>query len=91
MKYDSAIHKVLVDANKEPVYDIIVVLGQPVDGDNSVTHREQVAGSLKAFHARVVYYTELINNAYEAYSDFLAQRRKAQPLIDILDRLAEEE
>ena len=91
MKYDSAIHKVLVEANKEPVYDIIVVLGQPVDGDNSVTHREQVAESLKAFHARVVYYTELINNAYEAYSDFLEQRRKAQPLIDILDRLAEEE
>ena len=44
-----------------------------------------------AFHARVVYYTELINNAYEAYSDFLEQRRKAQPLLDILDRLAEEE
>lgn len=91
MKYDSAIKKVLVDANKEPVYDIIVVLGQPVDGDNSVAHREQVAGALKAFHARVVYYTELINNAYAAYSDFLEQRRKAQPLIDILDRLAEEE
>ena len=80
-----------MDANKEPIYDIIVVVGQPVYGDNSIAHREKVAGALKAFHARVVYYTELINNAYAAYSDFLEQRRKAQPLIDILDRLAEEE
>lgn len=90
MKYDSAIRKVLVDANKEPIFDIIVVLGKPVDNDNTTTHREQVAASLKAFHARVVYYTELISNAYEAYSDFLEQRRKAQPFVDILDQLAAE-
>ena len=91
MKYDSAIRKVLVDANKEPVFDIIVVLGKPVDNDNATGHREQVAASLRPFHARVVYYAELISNAYEAYSDFLEQRRKAQPLIDILDKLAAEE
>lgn len=91
MKYDSAIRKVLVDANKEPVFDIIVVLGKPVDNDNTTGHREQVAASLRPFHARVVYYDELISNAYEAYSDFLEQRRKAQPLIDILDKLAAEE
>ena len=91
MKYDSAIRKVLIDANRESVFDIIVVLGKPVDNDNTTLHRERVAEALKAFHARVVYYTELINNAYEAYSDFLEQRRKAQPLIDILDQLTTEE
>lgn len=90
MKYDSAINKVLVDAGKEPVFEIIIILGRPVDNDPSTEHREKVSNALSTFHSRVVYYSELINNAYEAYSDYLEERRKAQPLIDILDKLSDE-
>lgn len=91
MKYQSAIIKVLTDAGQEPVFEIIIVLGQPVDGDNSISHRQYVSDTLKPSHSRVVYYTELINNAYAAYNEFLTERKKAQPILDILDKLAESE
>ena len=90
MKYSSAITKVLRDAQKEVVFEIIIVLGRPVGGDSSAEYREIVSETLKPHHSRVVYYTELINNAYEAYSEFLEERRKVKPLIDILDQLDEE-
>lgn len=91
MKYSNAITKVLRDANLSTDHEIIIVLGKPVDGDSSAEHRAQVSKTLDPSNGRVVYYTELINNAYKAYSEYLDISTKTKALLDILDALADNE
>ena len=91
-KYSSAIRKVLSESGKgnEP-YEIICVLGRPIDNDNSPDHRQQVSESLKAFHARVVFYQELIENAFKAYNEYLQVNKASQPIIDLFQQIEEAE
>lgn len=88
MKYHEALRKVLNNTGKtnEP-FEIICVLGKPIDNDNSPEHFNKVAESLKAWNARIVYYTELIENAYKAYSAYLNENKEAQPLIEMFQQL----
>ena len=75
--------------SKEP-FEIICVLRKPIDNDGTPEHFESVANSLKAWNARIVYYTELIENAYKAYSEYLNENKEAQPLIEMFQKLESE-
>lgn len=88
MKYHEALRKVLNNTGKtnEP-FEIICVLGKPIDNDSSPEHFNKVAESLKAWNARIVYYTELIENAYKAYSAYLYENKESQPLIEMFQQL----
>lgn len=88
MKYNEALKKVLNSTGKtnEP-FEIICVLGKPIDNDGTPEHFKNVAESLKAWNARIVYYTELIENAYKAYSAYLNENKEAQPLIEMFHEL----
>lgn len=88
MKYHEALRKVLNNTGKtnEP-FEIICVLGKPIDNDSSPEHFNKVAESLKAWNARIVYYTELIENAYKAYSAYLNENKESQPLIEMFQQL----
>lgn len=88
MKYHEALRKVLNNTGKtnEP-FEIICVLGKPIDNDSSPEHFNKVAESLKAWNARIVYYTELIENAHKAYSAYLNENKEAQPLIEMFQQL----
>ena len=88
MKYNEALKKVLNSTGKtnEP-FEIICVLGKPIDNDGTPEHFKSVAESLKAWNARIVYYTELIENAYKAYSAYLNENKYAQPLIEMFQEL----
>lgn len=88
MKYNEALKKVLNSSGKtnEP-FEIICVLGKPIDNDGTPEHFKSVAESLKAWNARIVYYTELIENAYKAYSEYLKENKNAQPLIEMFHEL----
>ena len=88
-KYDKAISKVLAEADRRSVYSIIVVLGKPVDNEESVSDRQRIDKALEAMNARIVFYSELIENAYRSYQEYLSATRRAKPLIDILDQLEE--
>lgn len=88
MKYNEALKKILNSTKKtnEP-FEIICVLGKPIDNDSTPEHFNAVAESLKAWNARIVYYTELIENAYKAYSAYLNENKDAQPLIEMFQEL----
>lgn len=86
-KYHRAVKKVLTDAGRNESHEIIVVLGRPVDNDSSGDARQEVNSALKPFNARIVFYTELIDNAYRAYQEYLSATRRSKPLIDVLDQL----
>lgn len=87
-KYNKTLKKVLLENNfgNEP-FEIICVLGKPVDNDESVDYRQTVAKSLEAFNARIVYYTELIENAYKAYDAYLKENSKVKKLIDMFQQI----
>lgn len=91
LKYKSALEKVLQDARMPLVYEIIVVLGKPIDNDGSSEHRDLIAQMLSPAHCRIVYYDELINNAYQAYSDFINRSKETQRLVTVLEQLAVED
>ena len=38
-------------------------------------------------NARVVYYNELIENAYKAYNEYIVANQQSQPLIDMFAQL----
>lgn len=88
MKYSEALQKVLNSTGKtnEP-FEIICVLGKPIDNDGTSGHFKSVAEALKAWNARIVYYAELIENAYKAYSAYLNENKDAQPLIEMFHEL----
>lgn len=88
MKYHEALEKVLNSTGKSNgPFEIICVLGKPIDNDSSPEHFNKVAVSLKAWNARIVYYAELIENAYKAYSAYLNENKDAQPLIEMFHEL----
>ena len=88
MKYHEALEKVLNSTGKSNgPFEIICVLGKPIDNDSSPEHFNKVAVSLKAWNARIVYYAELIENAYKAYSAYLNENKDAQPLIEMFHKL----
>ncbi len=87
-KYSDALTKVLSQAgNSNFAYEIICVIGRDVDNNDSIAHRKQVAESLKPWNARVVYYTELIDNACKAYDAYLKENIKTQTLIEMFHQI----
>lgn len=87
MKYSDAMEKVLQSNGYANTFEIICVLGKPVDNKSEPDHREKVKNSLKPWHARVIYYNELIENAYRSYQEYLKANERTQPLIEILNQL----
>lgn len=87
-KYSDALTKVLSQSEKDKFsYEIVCVLGRYVDNNSSEAHRQRVADSLKPWNARVVYYTELIENSCKSYDAYLRENSKAQPLIELFQQL----
>ena len=42
---------------------------------------------LKPLNARIVFYKELIENAFKAYSEYINANQKSQPIIDMFAQL----
>ena len=90
-KYSEAMQKVLTESShpREP-FEIIVVLGKPVDNNSDPSHRDLVNQTLKPWHGRIVFYTELIENAYKAYNEYIQVNRQTQKLVDLMQQLEAE-
>ncbi len=89
-KYSSALKKVLASTgNGNSAYEIICVLGRDVDNDESAGHRQDVNDSLKVFNSRIVFYTELIENAFKSYNEYIISNKESQPLINMFNKLEE--
>lgn len=87
-KYFSATKKVMDTLNQPEPFEIIVLLGNHLDGKNYDTEVYQATkDALKAYHCRIMYYDELLRNAQNLYSDFLEQNKNLSTLSDIINEL----
>lgn len=87
-KYFSATKKVMATLEQPEPFEIIVLLGNHLDGKNYDEDIYQATKkSLNAYHCRIMYYDELLRNAQNLYSDFLEQNKSFSTLSDIIDEL----
>ena len=84
-KYNGAARKVLEEMGRlnEPL-EFICVVGRPLSDWGNPGGREQSDGVLAGANARVVMYDELINNAQQAYADYLEQRAGASAIYELV-------
>lgn len=82
-KYRATLNKVLNDSNrKNEAFEIILLVGKDIDSgdDNS----EVIFKTLQAQGCRVMKYNEMIDNAYNAYEEFLKQNVELNDIIELM-------
>lgn len=81
----------LLGRENEPL-EIICVLGRsPYEWDASQNEEQLFRASLKIYDARIVMYDELIQNALEAYQDYVDQNEEAGRVYQLVRSIAEED
>lgn len=84
-KYRNAMLKMLEQSNleSEPL-EIVCVLGNPPREWNDYRGREVVEKMLEAVNARYVNYGHLLNNAFQAYSDYSEKQQHFSRLAQVI-------
>lgn len=73
-KYYTSMRKMLDQQNLQDPIEIVLLLGTaPREWDDD-TQRTPALGTLQQYHARIVFYDQLLNDAYKAYKEYLDQR-----------------
>ncbi len=86
-KYRSAIQKILLEKGDKSSFEILFVVGKPINNVTDPTTRALYDKMLEPQNCRIVYYNELIANAYNSYNEYLVANKKSQPLIDLFNQL----
>lgn len=87
VKYSYAIEKCLSTQNQNAKnYEIIIVLGQLVDGNP-----ERNQNTLAQSQARIVYYSQLIRDAQNAYKSYFEKHDELNDIIEIFKKLDDSE
>lgn len=87
-KYFSATMKIMETHEMTEPFEIIVLLGQHLDGkDFNQAVYEATKRSLKEYNCRIMYYDELLRNAENLYSDFLEKNKGLSTLSDLISEL----
>lgn len=92
-KYYDAAEKVLANNGKgnDPI-EIVCVLGAwPRDWSDSPTGGERYRNSLRELNARVVTYDQLIENALNAYQEYVDQEQEAGRVYRLIQEISEED
>ena len=92
-RYYSAAERVLADTGRssEPL-EIVCVVGRRLrDWNDSPTGEERSRDSLRALNARVVSYDELIENALQAYQDYVDRGQEAGRVYRLIQEISEQD
>ena len=92
-KYYSAAESVLADTNRsnEPL-EIVCVVGRELrDWGESPSGKRRSRESLRAQHARVVTYDGLIDNALQAYQDYVDRGQEAGRVYRLIQEISEQD
>ena len=84
-KYRSGILKLLEeqDTPNEPV-EFVLLLGKDPQDWTTPRAKEASLESLKPYGARIVFYNQLLNEAYSAYDDYMKKRRTVDRLAEVM-------
>ena len=87
-KYRTAALKVLHSTGKDEPLEFVCVIGRPLrDWSETADGRDVSRRSLAALSARVVMYEELIENAQQAYQDYLAGAEDAGRVYRLIESI----
>lgn len=91
-KYSEAMEKALTATCPGDQYEIIVLLGKPVEGwDLTSSSYQRFIDSLSAYKCRIMYYSELLANAENMYKDFLEKNEESSVLGALIQRIDEDQ
>lgn len=88
-KYRNALVRWLRNNGKEnDTYSLVCVLGKPPKDWSDEDGRETSRKMMSSYDARIVLYSELLNNAREAYDEYLRKSEEANRIQQIVDAVA---
>ncbi|MGV8108294.1 BbrUII/HgiDII family restriction enzyme [Methanospirillum sp.] len=89
-KYSNALYKLLQNTGEEnPEIETICIIGKKCTDWISESIEKKSRDSLKVKSIRIVYYHELIHDAYSAYSKFLSKKEEVGKILSILQKIDE--
>ncbi len=83
-KYRTGMKKILEAMGKDEPVEFICLLGKHPKEWNDPNGKEVVTKTLAAQNARVVLYDEMLDNAFQSYSDYLKERKVVDKLGEII-------
>lgn len=88
-KYFNATEKLLREAKDSTPFEIIFLVGKTISNlDITSNAYRAFADSIKPYHARVMYYKELLRNAEILYRDFLNAHEDAASLTKLIEEIS---
>lgn len=89
VKYHNATKKLLEESRDETPFEIIFLVGRPIGNlDMTSDAYRAFVESIKPFHARIMYYKELLRNAEILYQDFLYAHEDAASLTKLIEEIS---
>ena len=90
IQYTSALREILHELNDHHAQvEMVIVLGRKPSDWSRVEGRQKSEEALDAYGARVVFYSNLIENAFKAYQAFLNRSEEAGRIVRLLDEIDE--
>lgn len=83
-KYSDVMDKVL---DYRGNYEIICVLGKQLT--DNLDEKQKFSSSIEPFNARVVYYDELLQQAYQAYAEYFEKKRELNNILLMFEEIAD--
>ena len=77
----------LVQGDNSPDIEVIFVIGKPVEEEKTNPQRLKALMDAVSPGSRIIHYDTLINNAQEAYSDYIEKNKKIDNLEKIINKI----
>lgn len=88
-KYFNATEKLLRESGDNTPFEIIFLVGKPISNlDITSNAYRAFVESIKPYHARIMYYKELLRNAEILYRDFLNAHEDAASLTKLIEEIS---
>lgn len=89
VKYHNATEKLLKESGDTTPFEIIFLVGKTISNlDMTSDAYRAFVESIKPFHARIMYYKELLRNAEIQYRDFLYAHEDAASLTKLIEEIS---
>ena len=77
LNYRDALEELVAKTGKDEPVEVVCIVGKPLKQWITPEKEEESKKSMAARNIRVIYYQELIENAYRSYKDFLDKNQEA--------------
>ena len=87
LNYRDALEELVALTGKDEPVEVVCIVGKPLKQWTTPEKEEESKKSMAARNIRVIYYQELIENAYRSYKDFLDKNQEAGRVFRLIKNL----